>query len=374
MSERTGRGAPVLMNDFRAEPQELILEEIAACERVIRSGWYILGDGVETFEREWARKCGSSHAVGVGNGMDAIEISLRAMDIGPGDEVITTTTSAFATVLAILRAGATPVLADISKDDALLDFQSVERCITAKTKAVVLVHLYGRVPDMDAWLNLCNEHKLILIEDCAQAHLASWKGKKVGTFGKCGAFSFYPTKNLAAFGDAGALTTESEEIADRARRLRNYGQSDRYHHPELGLNSRLDEMQAAILAVRLKWLDRFVHHRREIADRYQQEIKNPKIELLAQPASAENHVYHLFVIRSAERDRLTEHLRAHDIQTLIHYPLPIHQQPSARELQIDPQGLRNAEMHATRCLSVPCHPQMDDGAVNRVIEGLNSFN
>jgi dTDP-4-amino-4,6-dideoxygalactose transaminase len=360
------------MNDFRGEPRELIEQELAACERVIRSGWYVLGKEVEDFERAWANKCAVGHVVGVGNGMDAIEIGLRAAGIGRGDEVITTAMTAFATVLAILRAGAIPVLADIGKD-ALLDIESTRRCLNTKTKAVLLVHLYGRMPDMDAWREFCAEHQLHLLEDCAQAHLASWTGDKAGTFGTWGAFSFYPTKNLGALGDAGALITESDEVAMKARHLRNYGESERYYHIDLGLNSRLDELQAAILTARLNWLDGFIQHRRLVAGRYYAEVQNPKIELLAPPPALENHVYHLFVARCQERDRLREHLKELRVQTLIHYPLPIHRQPPAHGLRTDPSGLPNAEAHAVESLSIPCHPQMDEGDIGRVIEALNSY-
>lgn len=372
MSDGTDGGGPVLMNDFRAEPPELIGQELGACERVIRSGWYVLGKEVEDFERAWANKCACHHAVGVGNGMDAIEIGLRAVGIGRGDEVITTAMTAFATVLAILRAGAIPVLADIGEEDALLDMASARRCLSGRTKAVLLVHLYGRTPDMDAWRTFCAEHQLSLLEDCAQAHLASWKGAKAGTFGTWGAFSFYPTKNLGAPGDAGALITESDEVATKARHLRNYGESERYHHTDLGLNSRLDELQAAILSVRLNWLDRFTQHRRMVAERYYAEVQNPKVKLLSRPPTPENHVYHLFVVRCRERDRFREHLKDLRVQTLVHYPMAIHHQPAAQKLRTDPSGVRNAEVHAEECLSIPCHPQMSEADISRVIQALNS--
>ncbi len=373
MSEATDRIGPVLMNDFGAEPRELQRQELAACERVIRSGWYVLGKEVENFERSWAGKCLCRHAIGLGNGMDAIEIGLRALGIGAGDEVITTAMTAFATVLAILRAGATPVLADIRREDALLDAASAGRCLSENTKAVLLVHLYGRTPNMEAWESFCTERKLLLLEDCAQAHLASWKGRKAGTFGSWGAFSFYPTKNLGALGDGGALTTRSDDVATMARRLRNYGQSNRYQHAELGLNSRLDELQAAILRVRLEWLNQFMEHRRMIAERYYARIRNPQIAILSRAPATENHVYHLFVVRCSKRDELREHLKSLRVETLIHYPLPIHHQPPTRGLRTDPTGLRNAEAHATQCLSIPCHPQMDETAMDHVIEALNSF-
>ena len=220
----------ILLNDFKAEPQPLRDAMLAAVSRVFESGWYVLGKEVEAFELEWAAVCGVSRAVGVANGTDAIELAIRSLDIGPGDEVITTPMSAFATVLAIIRAGATPVLADIEAETALLSIDSARRCLSPKTRAVVLVHLYGQVRDTLAWQQFCAQHGIALVEDCAQAHLATLQGKMAGSFGRVGAYSFYPTKNLGAPGDAGALVTDDPHLAERARRLRNYGQRVRYHH------------------------------------------------------------------------------------------------------------------------------------------------
>lgn len=361
------------MNDFRAEPEDLIREELDAAERVLRSGWYILGDEVGKFESNWAFRCGVRFAVGVGNGMDAMEIGLRALGIGKGDEVITTPMTAFATILAILRAGAEPVLADIDPETALLDPDSVDRCLSPRTRAVLLVHLYGQMGDMESWVNLCRRKGILLLEDCAQSHGASWRGKAAGSFGAWGAYSFYPTKNLGAVGDGGALVTDSEEIAGKAAILRNYGQSQRYHHPEAGLNSRLDELQAAILRVRLKRLNDFTDRRREIARAYSGRIDNPLIKMMARPKEKDSHVHHLFVILSEERDRLAAYLPSREISTHIHYPIPAHLQRPCNGVKIDPRGLKQAERHAARCLSIPCHPQMGDKDVTRVIEVLNEF-
>ncbi|HAO68135.1 MAG TPA: DegT/DnrJ/EryC1/StrS family aminotransferase, partial [Verrucomicrobiales bacterium] len=215
----------ILMNDFKAESKILKEDMLAAVSRVIDSGWYVLGHEVEAFEQVWSEVCGVSHAVGVGNGMDAIEIILRSLQIGPGDEVITTPMTAFATTLGIMRAGAIPVLADIDLETALLNQDSVVHCISPKTKAIILVHLYGQVRDMDAWLQLCESEDIYLIEDCAQSHLATWHGRVAGSFGKAGACSFYPTKNLGALGDGGSVITDDENLAEKAKQLRNYGQS-----------------------------------------------------------------------------------------------------------------------------------------------------
>jgi dTDP-4-amino-4,6-dideoxygalactose transaminase len=361
------------MNAFQREPESLRAEEMKAAQEVLESGWFILGERVRAFESEWASRIGAKHVIGVGNGMDAIEIGLRCLDIGAGDEVITTPMTAFATVLAILRAGATPVLADIDPDTALLDRRSVERCISAKTRAVLLVHLYGQVDEMDDWRKLASQGRFHLLEDCAQSHLAMHDGACSGSIGTWGAFSFYPTKNLGAIGDGGALSTSDQDVAARAKLLRNYGQSDRYQHPVLGLNSRLDELQAALLSVRLRKLDDFTRRRRQIAGAYCARLQNPKIRLLSTPGSPASHVYHLFVMCCDERDRFADHMKGHGVETLIHYPIPVHLQPPCRDVRRDPKGLIEAERHAAACLSIPCHPFLSDAEVSIIIEAVNAF-
>ena len=363
----------ILMNDFKAEPLELRGGMLEAVSRVLESGWYVLGNEAVAFEKQWAATCGVAHGVGVGNGMDAIEIALRALDIGPGDEVITTPMTAFATVLAILRAGAIPVLADIEQDTALLSRESVERCISPKTKAVLLVHLYGQVRGMNEWTSFCSRRGITLIEDCAQAHLANWFGKVAGSFGLAGAYSFYPTKNLGGIGDAGMLVTSDDDLVKRACRLRNYGQSIRYHHDEIGMNSRLDEIQAAVLATRLSWLPNFTERRRQIADTYRSRIANTLITQLARPEESLAHTYHLFVICCEQRDALQAYLQCNQIQSFIHYPIPVHKQGPCLSIRRDPRGLDNSERHAATCLSLPCHPQMTDDHVNTVVAVINSF-
>jgi dTDP-4-amino-4,6-dideoxygalactose transaminase len=363
----------IVMNDFKAEPAEIREAMLGAVNRVLESGWYVLGNEVVAFEKQWALVCGADYAVGVGNGMDAIEIALRALDIGAGDEVITTPMTAFASVLAIIRAGATPVLADIEPNTALLSIESVKRCITPKTKAVLLVHLYGQVRQMDVWVDFCAKHGIKLIEDCAQAHLATWQGKVAGSFGEAGAYSFYPTKNLGAPGDAGMLVTSNQSISERAARLRNYGQSVRYHHPELGMNSRLDEIHAAILAERMKWLPEFTERRRQIANIYRAGINNSLVKLLAAPEEKNAHIFHLFVITCDQREALQVHLLANKVQALIHYPISIHEQEPCLNIARDSHGLKSSERHAATCLSLPCHPQMSDEDVVTVITAINIF-
>lgn len=363
----------ILMNDFKAEPAELKAAMMVAVERVINSGWYVLGPEVEAFERRFAHWCGARRAIGVGNGMDAIELVLRALGIGPGDEVITTPMTAFATVLAILRAGAAPVLADIDADSAILSQASVRRCIGPRTKALILVHLYGQVRDMAGWQALCADAGIALVEDCAQAHGARWDGRTAGTFGRAGAYSFYPTKNLGALGDGGAVITDDEALAATVSRLRNYGQRERYVHPEIGMNSRLDEMHAAMLSVRMDWLDRNTAIRRSIAKRYREGLRDSAVTLLAPPQQADSHVFHLFVVRCARRDALQAHLKDRGVQALLHYPIPVHEQAPCRGLARDPAGLPESERHARECLSLPCHPQMSMAQVDHVIEAVNSF-
>lgn len=363
----------ILMNDFKKEPAELARRQIEAVEAVLKGGWYVLGPKVEEFERNWSRYIGAGHCIGVANGMDAIEIGLRALDLPAGSEVITTPMTAFATVLSVIRAGLTPVLADIDPATGIIDPRSVERCVSTRTGAILLVHLYGRASDMDGWLSLARKHGVALLEDCAQSHGAKWGRKHVGTFGEFGAWSYYPTKNLGALGDGGAITTDSTAMADKMRVIRNYGQSERYHHPVLGMNSRLDEMQAAILVQRLEWLDGFTRRRRTVAEAYWDGISNPRIELLARPTDPESHVHHLFVVKTSRRHELMAHLKAQGVSSLIHYPVPIHHQKPCVELGRDPAGLGNSEAFAGECLSLPIHPQLSDQDIKDVVTAVNTF-
>lgn len=363
----------ILMNDFKNEPIELKNEMTEAIRNVIDSGWYILGLEGKRFEQRWANLCGVQRGVGVGNGMDAIEIAIRVLGIGEGDEISTTSMTALATVLAIVRAGATPVIADVDPTTGLMCFESVERCVSNKTRALILVHLYGQLSEIDRWVALCNSYGIELIEDCAQAHLSSLNNKCAGSFGRVSAFSFYPTKNLGALGDAGMMLTSTDEFANRAEIIRNYGQNNRYEHSEIGLNSRLDEIQAAVLNVRLNWLKEYTERRQDIACAYLDGIKHNEIKHLARPIERTAHVYHLFVIRCTLRDILVSYLNNNAIQSLIHYPIPIHLQSPFINIKRDPQGLVGSEVHANQCISLPCHPQMTDEQVYYVIETVNRF-
>ena len=358
---------------FQREPEALRDAMRDAFDRVVESGYWILGPEVTVFESAWAQRCGTTHAVGTANGLDALEIALRVLGIGAGDEVITTPMTALATVLAITRADATPVLADIDPRTALLDARSAERCLTTRTKAIIPVHLYGNGSAAPAWESFAAEHGLLLIEDCAQAHLATVSGRPIGSFGAAAGFSFYPTKNLGAIGDAGALVTSDSDVAARARMLRNYGQRDRYHHEMAGMNSRLDELQAALLSVRLLWLEEQTERRRDVAATYVQGITNPRVTLLEPPSEHAAHVHHLFVVRCEERDELRRYVEGNGVQTLIHYPVPAHLQTPYLSVTRDPRGLLHSEQHAETCLSLPCHAGLTDGEVETVIDVVNGF-
>jgi dTDP-4-amino-4,6-dideoxygalactose transaminase len=363
----------ILMNDFSKDSVQLKSKIVEAITEVIDSGWYVLGKNVESFEREFAKKLGIENSVGVCKGIDAIEIILRSRGIGAGDEVITSAMTAFPSVLAIIRAGAVPVLADIEPGTGIMSINSVKNCVTSKTKAVLLVHLYGQIRQMQSWKQLAKDCDIDLIEDCAQCHLASSEGESAGSFGVAGAYSFYPTKNLGAYGDAGAIATNSEEIKDSARILRDYGQKSKYDHTEIGLNSRLDEVQATILLKRLEILKVQTTRRQDIAKLYFENVNASSIRLLEKPLASENHVFHLFVVLSDRREHFKAHLLQNGIQSNIHYPIPMHQQKALVEFNLGGNDLSFSEQHASECISIPCHPNMTDVEVFKVIETINTF-
>jgi dTDP-3-amino-3,4,6-trideoxy-alpha-D-glucose transaminase len=340
----------------------------AAVRRVLDSGWYILGGEVEAFEAEFAAYHGVRHAVGVANGTDAIELALRAAGVGVGDEVITVAHTAVATVCAIERAGAKPVLADIDPQTYTLDPAAAEAAITPRTKAIIPVHLYGQPADMAALVAIAEQHRLLLIEDCAQAHGARLNGRLVGTWGHLAAFSFYPTKNLGAVGDGGAVLTNDDGYAQRLRRLRNYGQISRYDHAERGINSRLDELQAAILRVKLPHLDAQNARRRQIARGYDDGLAE-FVTVPPQRPGAES-VYHLYVVRHPARDALRARLADAEIGTLIHYPTPIHLQPAYRDLGCAPGSLPVTERVSREIVSLPLYIGLSDAEVERVIAAV----
>jgi dTDP-3-amino-3,4,6-trideoxy-alpha-D-glucose transaminase len=333
-----------------------------AMDRVITRGWFVLGPEVEQFEHQFAAASGASYAIGVGNGTDALALILRALGIGPGDEVITTPLSAAYTALAVTMAGARPVFADIDPVRLTIDPSRITEAIGPRTRAILPVHLYGQAADMAAIERVAATHHLPVVEDCCQAHLATSGGRAVGTIGIAGAFSFYPTKNLGAFGDGGAVVTNDRALAERITRLRNGGQTDRYLHQDAGVNSRLDELQAAILGARLPWLGKWTDRRRELAARYRTALAGAAVDVPVE--SDRGHVYHLFVVRSADRDNLQAHLAAEGIDTLVHYPLPLPRQRAFEAFA--PAECPVAARVCAEIVSLPLHPRMENEDVATV--------
>jgi dTDP-3-amino-3,4,6-trideoxy-alpha-D-glucose transaminase len=336
---------------------------------VIASGWYVLGPEVAAFEAEFAAACGAAHAVGVGNGTDALALVLRALGIGPGDEVITTPLSAAYTALAVMMAGARPVFADVDPNRLTIDPAAIEQAIGPRTRAIVPVHLYGQAADMDAVTRLAERHGLAVVEDACQAHFATAGGRPVGTIGVAGAFSFYPTKNLGALGDGGAIVTGDAAMAARVRRLRNGGQTDRYHHAEAGINSRLDELQAAVLRARLPYLPAWTARRRALAAAYRTGLAGASVRV--PPELDRGHVYHLFVVQSRRRDALQRRLAADGIETLVHYPVPIPRQAALASQR--PDVCPAADRACDEVLSLPLHPGLTDAELDAVIASVCAF-
>lgn len=340
----------------------------AAIERVIDRGWFVLGPELDAFEHEFAAACGAAHAVGVGTGTDAIALAVRACGIGPGDEVITAPLSAAYSALAVMMAGARPVFADIDPARLTLDPKAAAAAVTAKTRAIMPVHLYGQPAAMRDIMNVAARHNLVVIEDCCQAHGATCDGRPVGSFGTAAAYSFYPTKNLAALGDGGAITTSDSALAARVKRLRNGGQTDRYHHGEFGINSRLDEVQAAILRARLRWLPTWTAERRQLATEYRKQLTGAAVTV--PPELDPGHVYHLFPILSTERDELQARLKSRGVETLIHYPVPIPRQPALASER--PADCPAADRVCDQVLSLPLHPGMALPVVAEVASALHA--
>jgi dTDP-4-amino-4,6-dideoxygalactose transaminase len=350
-------------------PGEDAAEVRSAIDRVIARGWFVLGPEVEAFEREFAEASGAACAVGVGTGTDAIALVLRALGIGAGDEVITTPLSAAYSALAVMMAGARPVFADIDPARLTIDPEHIAHAVSPRTRALLPVHLYGQPADMAAIERIAARHNLAIVEDCCQAHLATAGGRPVGTIGIAGAFSFYPTKNLGALGDGGAIVTNDRALADRLRRLRNGGQTDRYHHREPGVNSRLDEMQAAILRARLPRLRSWTERRRALAARYRSGLAGSLVTV--PPELDPGHVYHLFVGRNDARSNLQAHLAASGIETLIHYPVPIPRQPAMAS--VDPVACPVAARVCDEIFSLPLHPALQDDEVDAVAAAVRVF-
>jgi dTDP-4-amino-4,6-dideoxygalactose transaminase len=358
--------------DFKAHVAAHRGEIDGALARVLGSGWFVLGPEGEAFERELAAALGARDAVAVANGTDAIALALRALGVGPGDEVVTTSLSAAFTALAVLQAGARPVFVDVDPRTLTLDPQRVADAITPRTRAILPVHLYGHPADMDPILELARSRGIEVVEDACQAHGALYRGRPVGTLAGergMGALSFYPTKNLGALGDGGAVLVNDPALAARLRRLRNGGQSDRYRHEEPGVNSRLDELQAALLRVGVRHLARWTARRREIAAGYERGLEGAAVTLLREQPWA-SAVRHLFVVRHPRRDALAAALRERGVGTLVHYPIPLHVQPALAALGGGPGTLPVVEKAAAEILSLPLYPELTDEQAQRVVEAV----
>ncbi len=342
-----------------------------AALNVLRSGWYVLGENVEKFEEEFAEYLGVRYCVGVASGLDALWIAFRALGIKEDDEVIVQGNTYIASVMGISINGATPVF--VEPDEYYnIDPERIEEKVTDKTKAILVVHLYGQAADMASVMAIAQKHGLYVVEDCAQAHGACWDGQKVGTFGDIGCFSFYPSKNLGAYGDGGAITTNNKEIREFVHMFRNYGSEKRYYNKVVGTNSRLDEIQAALLRVKLKYIEEISREKRKIADKYLKEIKHAEISLpRLQPNS--DSVWHQFVIHCSRREQLMDYLSSKGIGTIIHYPIPPHLSEAYQYLNIGKGSLPITEQYADSVLSIPIYTGMSEDEQDYVIENINAF-
>jgi dTDP-3-amino-2,3,6-trideoxy-4-keto-D-glucose/dTDP-3-amino-3,4,6-trideoxy-alpha-D-glucose/dTDP-2,6-dideoxy-D-kanosamine transaminase len=361
----------IKMFDYVEQYHALKTEMREAMERVLESGWLILGKEVRAFEEEFSSFLGGGHSVGVGNGTDAIAIALRALGVGTGDEVVTVANTAVPTVSAIRETGATPVFCDVDTETCLMDFNLLEACLSDRTKAILPVHLFGNPVDIPGLRSMLGTKGIAIVEDCAQAHGATWKGKPVGTMGDAGTFSFYPTKNLGAYGDGGLISTQSESLAAEMRSIRMYGFGDHYDSEREGVNSRLDELQAAILRVKLSHLEGHVHRRREIASLYDQHL--PSSIQRVSGHEGPGHAYHLYVVRVSERDRIRTGLMESGIATGIHYPYPVHTMKAYEFLGYETGSLPATERLSGEVLSLPMYPELSNTEVMRVCAALRAI-
>ncbi len=365
----------VPFSTFKYMHQEIHDSVTAKFEEVYAKGWFIQGDELASFERQFSAYCGTSECIGCGNGLDALYLILRAYGIGRGDEVIIPAHTFIATALAVSYSGAKPVFADYNEETYLINPDDIEKRITPNTKAIVAVHLYGQVADMTKLSVIAKKHGLYLIEDAAQSHGATFLKQKAGSLGDAAGFSFYPGKNLGALGDGGAVVTNDQALANNIRALGNYGSKKKYVHEFKGVNSRLDEIQAAFLSIKLHELDRWNSDRKRIALRYMNEIKNDKIALPVTDSRCE-HVWHLFVIRTQNRNKLQDHLSNKEIGTVIHYPTCISDQKAYADYnrdEIDPMVLKKARQTADSVLSLPIYYGMKDEDIDRVVEQVNQY-
>lgn len=358
--------------DFEVMHSEIRQEMLEKFQKVYDNNWFIQGEEVAAFEEEFAKYCGVKHCIGCGNGLDALYLILKAYGIGRGDEVIVPSNTFIATALAVSYTGATPVFVEPNINYYNIDVNRIEAKITHKTKAIIAVHLYGQPADMDAVNMLAKKYSLKVIEDAAQSHGAEYRGHKVGSLGDAAGFSLYPGKNLGALGDAGVVTTDNDELAEKIRALGNYGSDYKYHHIYQGTNTRLDEMQAAFLRVKLRNLDRWTEWRRTVADAYKNGITNPDV-ILPDTISDATHVYHIFAIRCKYRDDLEKYLNEKGIQTNKHYPIPIHLQGAYKEMQYKEGDYPIAEEISQTELSLPMYYGMKREEYEYVIEMINSY-
>jgi dTDP-4-amino-4,6-dideoxygalactose transaminase len=343
-----------------------------AINRVLEGGRYILGPELGALEQEFAAYIGTAHAIGVANGTDALELALRALDIGPGDEVVTVSHTAVATVAAIEAAGAVPVLVDVDPHFYTLDPKQLAEVLTPRTRAVIAVHLYGQPADLDAIGKFCQENDLALIEDVSQAHGAKWKGKRLGSIGRIACFSCYPTKNLGAIGDAGLVTTSDEKLANKVRMLREYGWRERYISDLAGRNSRLDELQAAILRIKLRHLDADNGKRQQLAAHYTKLLSGQPLHLPAIRENAE-HVFHLYVVRTDNRQNLMDHLKKHDIHAGVHYPMPVHLQPAYKKRIRAARSMAVTERLSKEVLSLPMYPELSMEMADQIVAAVKGI-
>lgn len=356
--------------DLKRQYKEIEEEINSKIKEILDGGWFILGKELENFEKNFSQYIGAKYGVGVGSGTEALHLALVAAGVKEGDEVITVANTAVPTVSAISFAGGKPVFVDIC-EDFTIDVDKIEEKITSKTKVILPVHIFGNSCEMDKIMEIAKKHNLKVVEDCAQAHGTGYKGKKVGNIGDYGCFSFYPTKNLGAYGDAGMILVNSEEEFEKLKMLRNYGQEkERYKNKIKGFNSRLDELQAAILNIKLKYLDSWNEKRIKTAEIFNKNLKNVELPIKKDDVK---HIYHLYVIKSKERDRLQKYLEENDIKTLIHYPIPVHLQESYKDLNLNVGSLPLTEKYANEILSIPIYPELNQEEIGNIVSCINNF-
>lgn len=359
--------------DLKAQYQGIREDVQKAIDHVLESGQYIMGPEVQAFEQEVAEYCGVKHAVGVGNGTDALQIALDAHGVGPGDEVITTPFTFFATAEVISQVGATPVFVDVDPDTYNIDVAQIEQHINEKTKAIIPVHIFGQPANMDEIMSLAEKHDLFVLEDAAQAMGAEYQGKKIGGWGHAATFSFFPTKNLGGYGDGGMIVTNDDELAAKMRILRLHGSHPKkYYHNTLGYNSRLDALQAAILRIKLRHLDSWNNGRREKARLYDEKLQGLPVKTPFQ-APDRKHIYHLYILQAEERDELMQYLKDHGIATGVYYPLPLHLQEVYQHLGYEEGSIPHAEFAANRTFALPVYPELTEEQIDQIVGVISRF-